>query len=149
MAIGDSWLHLTVSGLKSYASSSVTQAYGTVWNLWLSPDLILKVAPTVHTRGLRRDILMPSCAATVACRSPSSSTAREEFEGWSGACCLPLLPLCSLSVKLSRTWFLDLRLGAKLHAYLAFQGVLVLLQALRSSYGYGAVEGAGAGLVHV
>lgn len=43
MAIGDSWTHFYVGGLKEYASSSVTQAYGTVWNFWLESDLILKV----------------------------------------------------------------------------------------------------------
>lgn len=47
MAIGDSWTHFYVGGLKEYASSSVTQAYGTVWNFWLESDLILKLFPDI------------------------------------------------------------------------------------------------------
>ena len=43
MAFGDGWEKMTVTGVQAYASSSVTQAYGTVWNLRLSSSLILKV----------------------------------------------------------------------------------------------------------
>ena len=43
MAFSDDWEVMTVAGVRSYASSSATQDYGTVWNLRLSSSLILKV----------------------------------------------------------------------------------------------------------
>lgn len=43
MAVDDGWEGMTAADVKSYASSSATQSYGTVWNLKLSASLILKV----------------------------------------------------------------------------------------------------------
>eukprot|EP00904_Undaria_pinnatifida_P009313 jgi/Undpi1/5511/HiC_scaffold_2.g00790.m1 len=47
MAFSDDWEVMTVAGVRSYASSSATQDYGTVWNLRLSSSLILKLFPDV------------------------------------------------------------------------------------------------------
>lgn len=48
MAVDDGWEGMTAADVKAYASSSATQSYGTVWNLKLSPSLILKVPrPTI------------------------------------------------------------------------------------------------------
>lgn len=62
MAFGDGWEKMTVAGVQRYASSSVTQAYGTVWNLKLSSSLILKVklrrAKKASSFGLK---LLPLC----------------------------------------------------------------------------------------
>ncbi|CBJ31030.1 hypothetical protein Esi_0229_0012 [Ectocarpus siliculosus] len=47
MAVDDGWEGMTAADVKAYASSSATQSYGTVWNLELSPSLILKLFPDV------------------------------------------------------------------------------------------------------
>ena len=43
MSVDDGWEGLTAVDVKTYASSSATQSYGTIWNLRLSSNLILKV----------------------------------------------------------------------------------------------------------
>eukprot|EP00752_Nemacystus_decipiens_P007965 g7118.t1 len=47
MSIDDGWEGLTAADVKTYASSSASQSYGTIWNLHLSSSLILKLFPDV------------------------------------------------------------------------------------------------------
>ncbi|CAM9922578.1 unnamed protein product, partial [Phaeothamnion confervicola] len=47
MSFGDDWTYLTVSEIKSYASSEISDAYGEVWNFAVSETLILKLFPDI------------------------------------------------------------------------------------------------------